>query len=127
MTEFGKRVDGVHGRRGGNRKPVLVAAAMMSVKESGSATLLNVSYTGAKLRGGHLPACGEDALVRVARVEAFGTVVWKDGDLCGIAFDVPLSDAELKILEQQSAAVSIAKLTPEELVALDDWQTGFAR
>jgi hypothetical protein len=127
MSTFGKRIDGVNGGRGDSRRPVLVAAAMIALPRSGPATVVNVSCTGARLRGRALPQLGEDALIKVRRVEAFGRIVWNHDDLCGMHFDCPLSQQELQILEQQTEAVLITRLTPEEALALEDWSTGMAR
>ena len=127
MSTFGKRVDGVHGRRRGSRKSVLVPVAMMALSRSGPATVVNVSCTGARLHGNVLPNPGKDAVIKVGRVEAFGTIVWSDDDLCGMHFDCPLSQQELHVLERQTEAVLVTRLTPEEAMALEDWSTGFAR
>lgn len=127
MCTFGKRIDGVHGHRSGPGTSVLVPAAIITLSQSGSTTLLNVSRSGAKLRGSKLPAVGEDALIKAGPVEAFGTIVWRHDDLCGIHFDCGLSNEELRVLELETDTARVSMLTPEELMALDDWETGFAR
>jgi len=51
MTAFGKRLDGPGGRRHSARAPVLMSAAMHAVGTSQTVSLVDVSRTGAKLRG----------------------------------------------------------------------------
>lgn len=127
MKSFGKRMDGLHGRREDCRTPLLVPAAMLALSRSGPVTVVNVSRTGARLRGSALPDVGEDALIRAGRMEAFGKIVWNGGDLCGMQFDCCLSGADLRVFERQTEAVLVTSMTPKEAMALADWSSGFAR
>jgi hypothetical protein len=86
---------------------------------------VNVSTTGARLRGSDLPQEGEELLLSVDSVRAFGTVVWSESGECGVAFDTPLAIEEAEALRYRAAKT--AGFTPELKAALDDWTLGLAR
>ena len=50
MRDFGKRLDGPGGRRVAAREPVLLNAALLTLRASRPVTLVDVSKTGARLR-----------------------------------------------------------------------------
>lgn len=117
---FGRREGG--GRRSGKRQDAPLVAIYTSITQSHAAFLVDVSAAGAKLRGPHLPQVGDELLVSVERVRAFGTVRWVDGDQFGVAFDADLGADTIHRLHAISA--SAAGLTPELKAALDEWNLG---
>ena len=125
MVSFGKCSGG--GRRGAQRSPALLPALLMTVARSQSVVLVNVSGTGARLRGPNLPAAGDDLLLKIDAVEVFGTVQWATSDLCGLAFDRPLPEAQVARLRAEAKLARLTKLTPEERLAMQDWTLGLAR
>lgn len=127
MTTFGKRIDGVTGRRAAPRKQILLPAAVTTPTASIQLELLNISSTGARLRGDTLPRIGQDVLLKSENVEAFGTVVWNRGKLCGVHFDEPLSDLSLHRLRHEGSLSILARVTPDERLAADAWSHGSAR
>jgi uncharacterized protein involved in propanediol utilization len=127
MTQFGKRVDGPSGRRAAPRDQVLLPAAVTTLRFAKTVDLTNVSTTGAKLRAIELPDEGQELLLKMGQVEAFGVVVWKSGDLCGIAFDQPLTDAEVQHVGQEGRLSRMTHLTPDERLAYESWTLGPAR
>ena len=127
MPKFGKRLDGVAGRRVAEREAVLLPVWITTVSSSATVDVLNVSRTGAKLRGPDLPGTGSDLLVRVGPIDVLATVVWLCNDVCGVTFENPVSDADVAQLRRENRWASVTRLTPEERLAAEDWLTGFAR
>lgn len=127
MRVFGKRNDGVTGRRKEARKRTLLPVVFKSFSRLVSVDLLNVSETGARLRGSGFPPVHQGILIKAQGVEAFGTVVWLRAGMCGVHFDEPLSKLAVHNLEHASTLCIRANLSPFEQVAAEDWATGYAR
>jgi hypothetical protein len=70
---------------------------------------------------------GKDVWIRTGSIDTLATVVWRKQDLCGICFDEPLSDEQVEQLQRATGTYLHLSLTPEELLAAEDWQCGFAR
>jgi hypothetical protein len=92
---------------------------------SHEAHLIDISQTGARLSGNDLPNEGDELILVVETVRAFGCVAWKHDDECGIAFDGPLPAMDIEILRHKAARGS--GLTPYERAAFEDWTLGLAR
>jgi hypothetical protein len=123
MSKFGKRKGG--GRRSATRSPVPLIATVKTLGGTHSSIVVDVSATGARLRGDDLPQCHEDLLVTVEGISAFGTVAWADGNERGVAFDAPLSARDEQFLHQKVAQF---RAMPAAIrAAFDDWSMGFAR
>ena len=123
MSTFGKRNGG--GRRRATREQRPLVAMFTTRTRSHSALLVDLSATGARLRGSDLPGRDEDLILHVEGLAAYGIVKWSRLGFCGIAFDDPLSPGEIKTLER---AVNLARGLPPELkAAMDDWSLGLAR
>ena len=123
MTAFGKCKGG--GRRRAPREFLPLIAVFTTRTRSHHALLIDVSSTGARLRGDDLPQDGEDLMLNVEGVISYGTVAWSRLGFCGIAFDCPLPPGCLQKLEQK---VSRARgLPPEIAAAMEDWTLGIAR
>jgi hypothetical protein len=123
MSSFGKSKGG--GRRSAPRANAPLVATVTTLQGSHSAELIDVSATGARLRGPGLPDVGEGLFVTVDEVVGFGEVAWSEGDLRGLAFDPHLTPAE----EQQlsSKVKSAAGLPLEMSAAFDNWVLGCGR
>jgi hypothetical protein len=91
------------------------------------AVLVDVSFSGARLRGEHLPSAGTEILVRAYSIEVLGTVAWSRLGECGVHFDAPLPSYELAVLKHEGELTSAAGVTPEERQAIRDWAIGLAR
>ena len=124
---FGKRIDQPGGHRRAVREEVMIRAAIMTMTDTIGVDLLDVSTSGARLRGRSLPAPGQEVVVMLGRLDAFGTVVWRDEDQCGVHFDVALSDHALSIVESERGPSFIAGFDGEERLAASDWDNGLAR
>jgi PilZ domain-containing protein len=125
MCGFGKCQGG--GRRSAARTIALLSVVVTTLARSQTAVLVDVSSTGARLRGPDLPEPGDDLFIKVERTEKFATVAWSREDECGIEFDGPITDLEVEELRRTAAAASLMRLTPEERLAMEDWVLGPAR
>jgi hypothetical protein len=118
---FGKQGGG--GRRGAPREAAPLLAVYTTVTKSHEVVLVDVSSTGARLRGPNLPEAGDELFVSVETIKAFGVVVWLEGHEFAVIFDQPLRSEDLALLRskvRQGAA-------PEEKAAIDGWVLGVDR
>lgn len=127
MPIFGKRMDGVRGRRGATRERVLLSASVLTLERSRTGVLLDVSATGARLRDCGEVVVGHDLWIKVGVLDTLATVAWAENDLCGVTFDEPLSEEDLNHLKREARNMLVTRLTPEERLAAEDWICGFAR
>ena len=119
---FGKRIDEPGGSRRSPREHLMSRTVLMTMTDSHTVDLLDLSASGAKLGGCDLPSPGQDVLMLIGRLEAFGTVVWREQDRSGIEFDIGLSGSALSTLQKecrQTARIGGA--------AAEDWLFGSAR
>jgi hypothetical protein len=123
MIEFGKRSGG--GRRRARREAAPTVAVFTTVTHSHRAVLVDLSATGARLRSGEPPEKGQELMLTVETIRAFGSVAWVRRDQFGVAFDVPIGTTEVQQLRGRIARS--AGLAPEMSAAMDDWNTGMAR
>jgi len=123
MNVFGKRNGG--GRRRAQRESAPAIGVFTTVTKSHAAVLVDISATGARLRTDDLPEFGEELMVNVESIRAFGCVAWVRGDQFGVAFDEVLNQADVHQLRCRLARS--AGLPPEMSAAMDDWTTGLAR
>ena len=123
MGMFGKRVGG--GRRSAARASAPLTAVLTTLVGSRSAVLADVSSTGARVRGTDLPAMGEELVINIERVQAFGSVAWSDSGECGIVFEPPLDADDEDYLRQLVAAAR--GLPPDIQAALENWTVGAGR
>ena len=123
MSTFGKRNGG--GRRSAARLSAPLIAVVTTFRESRSAVLVDVSATGAKLRGRDLPAVSEELFVTIDGTICFGSIAWEQGDERGVAFDEPLLPKDEARLRDRVAQAR--GLSPEFRHAFEDWAQGLAR
>jgi hypothetical protein len=93
---FGKRSGG--GRREDVRHPASLPAMCMTLSQTSTAVLVDVSSWGARLQCSTPPLFGEELSLSFAQIRAFGTVAWVHGGEFGVHFDAPLSAADLRSL-----------------------------
>lgn len=104
MKKFGSAE--ARGRRAVPRAEAPLVVTLATGAQRYTTTLLVVSRTGARLIGAKVPPSGEEVLFRAGRVEALGEVVWSDDRQCAVAFDRPVSAAEVGSLRSLAAFVS---------------------
>jgi hypothetical protein len=78
-----------------------------------SATLNEISRTGAKLSGVSPLAEGQELVFRAGTVQALGEVVWSTGSECAIAFDIPIAAVEVGRLRSLVNFVAGVEEKPE--------------
>jgi|tagenome__1003787_1003787.scaffolds.fasta_scaffold20989739_2 hypothetical protein len=125
MKSFGKCKGG--GRRRAAREVLPMAALVNTLEKTWITVLLDVSATGARLRGFDLPAAGEALLVTMDCVRAFGIVAWSEHDECGVQFDPPLPVFEVDRLRREVKVATLTLNVAEEQRAIHAWATGMAR
>ena len=102
--------------------------AMLSTIESYHvAMVIDLSDTGARLRGDSLPPVGEVVSVKLDCVRAFGVVAWATVEECGVRFDDPLTKFEFERLKREVKLASLAWRSLDERLAEDDCVSGMAR
>ena len=97
MSTFGKRQGG--GRRRAEREHLPLIAIFTTRTRSHAAALVDLSATGARLRGTDLPAPDEDLMLNVEGLSAYAVTRWCRLGFCGVEFEVPLSPAQIASLE----------------------------
>lgn len=100
-ANYGRRFDGLSGRRSELRRTLVLAASAQAIDRSGSVVISDLSHQGAKLRGYNLPTCETELLITTGTVAVFATVLWSENDECGLRFDPPLDDALFEQVEQE--------------------------
>ena len=123
MVAFGKSMGG--GRRSAPRAMTPMVATVSTLTRSHSAVVVNVSTSGARLRGSELPKMGEDLVVSIETVQAFGTVIWCDQGEAGIEFDPPLDLDEEALLRRRMALLQGLPLSTR--FAFETWVEGCGR
>ena len=98
---FGKRIEEPGGYRNAARQEPVIRASIMTLMDRSNVDLLDISRTGARLRGEDLPDAGQELLALIGKLEAFATVAWRKADQCGIKFDIPLSERAVAIVESE--------------------------
>lgn len=120
---FGKRGGG--GRRSAPREAAPLLAVYTTVTKSHEVVLVDVSSTGALLRGPNLPELGDELFVSVETIRAFGKVVRVEEHEFAVAFDRPLTSEDLEMLADRVRRG--AGFSPEERAAIDGWVLGVDR
>lgn len=81
---------GFANRRRSPRGPIILPASVVTMSAYQYLELVDLSATGAKLRGSSLPAVGKTALLRLDRYHTLCRIVWAEHGLCGVHFDMPV-------------------------------------
>lgn len=123
MSVFGKRNGG--GRRRARREAAPTIAVFTTVTKSHGAVLVDLSSTGARLTASELPDIGEELMLTIESIRAFGSVAWVRGAQFGVAFDDPVS--ALEVGQLRGKLLKSAGLPLPMSAAMDDWNTGMAR
>jgi hypothetical protein len=117
---FGKRFGG--GRRVAAREKLPLPAVVSTIENSIVAELVDLSSTGARLRGEDLPTAGTLLCLMLDCVRAFGCVAWSTDDECGVSFEEPLANFELSRLRREVTLASLVWRNVDERLAARDWQ-----
>jgi hypothetical protein len=123
MGSFGKCGGG--GRRSASRQSAPLIALLSGLTRTHSAILVDLSQTGARVRGDDLPCEGEELIIAVEGFRSFASVSWNHDGECGLAFEAPLPNDDFAAL--CGKASKSRGLSPEDRAAFDDWTVGLAR
>jgi hypothetical protein len=105
MTTFGNSP--ARGRRAVPRASAPLVVALSTSGTKNRAELIDVSRTGARLKGGAFPDEGEELTLEAEKIRIVGEVVWSDGDQCAVAFDTPIAIAEVKRIRALARLVEV--------------------
>jgi hypothetical protein len=125
MPRINNAIDGMQGRRAAPRETILLAASVLAVERSRSATVVDVTTKSAKLRGCGDVAVGDDLWIKVGVIDSLARVDWCKDDLCGVTFDQALGDDDLRHLRCEARHTLVMRVTPEERLAAMNWIAEF--
>lgn len=123
---FGRK-NSDRGRRIAQRKEVASSALLGTLHGWQNIVIIDVSQKGARVRGSEVPPKGEDAVLKLGSITAFGEVAWSKSDQCGINFDAPITPAQVHALQADRELAKLARQTEEQQLACVAWKTGLAR
>ena len=126
MAMSAARAGGVINRRRYRRAPVLLPASIVTMSAYQYLEVMNLSATGAKLRGTMMPAVSMSALFRLDKFQVLCKIVWATEDLCGVRFDEPIPPYLLAHFGKVGNIAQIGMLTPDEKQAAEEWTNGNA-
>jgi len=72
--------------RRGQRYPTRFMGTLMHDRRPLPITIADISRVGARLKGRDLPEIGDEVVLTATGLEVVATIVWNDGDACGINF-----------------------------------------
>ncbi len=93
----GRKIEGE--RRTKERDSVSLPGALDTTATRRDVVLIDVSASGARVRGEDLPIIGYYVRLQVEGAALFGTVMWRRSEECGLRFDEKLSEASLQDLK----------------------------
>ena len=97
---FGRRLPESIERRNAERDQLGISVSLLSMGQSRVVLMVDVSQSGAQIKGQNLPGVGEDVLLRIADVELFGSIVRACEGEAAILFDPPTGATELERLRE---------------------------
>ena len=110
MTAFGTRLRLPRAPRA----TVLMPASVVTMQAYQFPELVNISQTGAKLRGSPTPSMGVTALFRAGPFESLCRVVWEKGEEFAVRFEEPVPSKTLKEFELHGATQAVLAETSEK-------------
>ena len=115
--------EGFRNRRRGSRASVLLPASVVTMTAYQFLEVVNLSPSGAKLRGSPVPAVGKSAMFRLEGFQILCKVVWAKDDLCGVRFDELMPPRVLQGFREAGNTAKLEMLTPPEQQVADDWNS----
>jgi len=113
--------DGFRNRRRSARASVQLPASVVTMSAYQFLEVVNLSPTGAKLRGSPRPEIGKTAMFRLEGLQMLCKVMWAKGDLCGVRFDEPIPPQRLAGLRDAGTSVKLEVLASSEEQAACEW------
>ena len=97
MRSFG--VSKATGRRSVPRAQAPLIAVLSMPTGEHRVELLDISRTGARLRGDFLPDFSQSVVFRAEKVQVAAEVAWREAGSCAIEFDTPIAASEVQRLQ----------------------------
>ena len=108
------------------RRRVVLRGRVESLNGHFPVSVKNLSCTGAMVEGASVPLSGRDVILRAGTLDCFATVVWSEGNRCGLRFDEPIDMADVLALHQ----ITAEHVEHQEMQSMVEWfqtQGRFAR
>ncbi len=105
------------------RRKVVFSGTIETLTGKIRVAVKNVSCTGALVEGEGLPPPGRDVVLHAEDLQLFASVVWQDGERCGLHFDEPLTQAQVLELHR----ITPAAVHSAELKAAAEWYNSQTR
>jgi hypothetical protein len=87
-------------RRAVPRAEMALDASIFAGDLQYSTTVIDVSRTGVRVVGRNLPQEDQGVTIQVGDLRTPGLVVWSDGHVCAIEFDIPIAAVEVQQLRE---------------------------
>ena len=113
------------GRRRDSRLRLSVPGRLVTLTGTHKVTLRDISQSGAKLTVPEEIKNGEDGVLAWLDFEAFGTVVWMQKGLAGMAFDEPLAEPVLLATRKKFDHRAYKTHDEEAREQAADWYLGY--
>ena len=114
MDLWGERARGMLNRRRSKRASVVLPASLITMSAYQYLELIDLSATGAKLRGSMMAAVSMTALFRLDDFQVLCKVVWATDGVCGVRFDEPIPPRVLAHFNKTERTAEIEILTAPE-------------
>ncbi|WP_156029834.1 PilZ domain-containing protein [Sphingomonas sp. URHD0057] len=101
-------------RRRAQRLPVLLPASVVTMSAYQYFDVIDLSATGAKLRGQAVPPFGRAALFRVDGFQTLCKIVWAVDGLCGVHFDELIPMRVLERFREAGTTAEVEMLAPSQ-------------
>jgi hypothetical protein len=102
-------------RRRAPRAAVSLEASVVTISDYQYYEIVDLSATGAKMRGPPPPPLGKTALFRLDRFQALCRTVWAEGELCGVRFDELVPPGTLAQLRDSGSRAQVGVVAADEL------------
>ena len=113
-------------RRCVQRSSVLLPASVVTMSAYQFLEVVNLSASGAKLRGPAALEIGKPAMFRLDQFNVLCKIVWLKDDLCGVRFDEPIPQRVLAEFRKAGDTAQVGMLTPDEQLAAEEWTSAIA-
>jgi hypothetical protein len=113
MPVFGKRIDGLTGRRRTPREDVVLAGSARSLRASRPVVIADVSPLGAKLQGRELNSLEGEVLISVGNIDVFARIAWAEKAECGVIFEEDLSPQLVSHLKREGRWAKVMGLAAD--------------
>ena len=101
-------------RRRAPRAAVSLEASVVTMSEYQFFELVDLSATGAKMRGSTPPPVGKTALFRLDGFQTLCRLAWADGEYCGVRFDELIPPGVLARFRDAGSVATVGILAADD-------------